>query len=97
MSLDRTAALAHRLLTALKPDDAGAYALAENWREAVGNLALPFYTFTYPRTGAKTTEPFNLMRDETVIRFKSTARGMVLDFYEDTSVAFLGTPGQVRP
>jgi hypothetical protein len=90
LTLEKTESLAQVVLSAVRPHDSPSYTLTESWREAIGTTALPFYTFIFPKLGEAKTEPFNLMRDETVIRFKSTTNGVVLDFFEDTSVGFIG-------
>jgi len=89
--LQAVGTLAQRVLTALRPDVAVEYRLAQAWQEHVGANALPFYTFAFVKRGPLGSDPGNLMRDEIMIGFKSTAKGLVLDSFEDNSIAFLGS------
>jgi hypothetical protein len=93
-ALPEVAALAQRVLNALRPEVAAGYRLAESWQEQAGVYRLPFYMFAFVKSGPPGTDPSNLMRDEIMIGLKSTDKGLVLDSFEDNSIAFLG---QVPP
>jgi hypothetical protein len=91
-SLEAVAVLARRVLAAIGPPDYDRYGLKEKWREQVGATVLPFYTFIFLRRGPLSDDPSNVFRDEVMIRLKSTAKGLVLDHYQDNSIVFtLGT------
>jgi hypothetical protein len=87
--LQEVAVLAQRALAALLPQDSASYRLNESWREQVGSTALPYYIFAFVRKDAAGTDPSNLMRDEIMIGFKSTKAGLILDSFEDNSIAFI--------
>jgi hypothetical protein len=67
-----TAQKAKELLVTLKP--ACPYSLEKSWRDAAGQIKLPFYNYVFT--------------DSVAISYKSTSGGLVLQHYEDR--AFVG-------
>jgi hypothetical protein len=86
---------ARQVLAAVCPECVSSYIISEAWREQAGAIKLPFYLFAFTRNGDRKSDPSNLMRDEIMIGLKSTADGLVLDFFENSSIAFAGRAGQL--
>lgn len=89
--ISEVAATAQKTLAALVSTEIVNYSLQDSWQEQIGTNLLPFYAFIFPKKSNSTTDPSSLMRDEIVMIFRSTSEGLLLDYFSDTSIAFIGS------